>query len=86
MGLIEYYLLFAFSSSITACYLWFWPLLQKAKQENIKNSFTEYPVLSVLIYVLASALVAPLIIYPLISNKAGEAWERGLSKEIFKED
>lgn len=86
MGLIECYVLFAFSSSITACYLWFWPLLQKAKQENIKNSFTEFPVLSITVYILASALIAPLLILPLISNKAGEAWERGLAKEILKED
>ena len=86
MGLIEYYLLFAFSSSITTCYLWFWPLLQKARQENIKNSFTEYPILSVLVYTLVSTLVAPLIIYPILSDKAGKSWERGLSKEIFKED
>ena len=86
MGLIEYYLLFAFSSSITTCYIWFWPLLQKAKQENIKNSFTEYPVISVIVYILLSALIAPLIVLPLLSAKAGESWGRGLSKEIFKQD
>lgn len=86
MGLIEYYLLFAFSTSITACYLWFWPLLQKAREQNIKNSFTGYPILSVLIYIFISAFVAPILIMPLLSNSMAEKFERGLSKEILKQD
>jgi len=86
MGLIEYYVLFAFSTSITACYLWFWPLLEKAKSQNIKNSFTSYPILSVLIYIFISAFVAPLLIMPLLSNSMGEKFERGLAKEILKQD
>lgn len=86
MGLIEYYLLFAFSTSITACYLWFWPLLQKAKEQNIKNSFTGYPILSTLIYVFISAFIAPLLIMPLLSNNMAQKFEHGLSKEILKQD
>ena len=86
MGLIEYYLLFAFSTSITACYLWFWPLLQKAQEQNIKNSFTGYPILSMLIYIFISAFIAPILIMPLLSNSMAEKFERGLSKEILKQD
>jgi hypothetical protein len=86
MGLIEYYVLFAFSTSITACYLWFWPLLAKAKEQNIKNSFTDSPVLSVVIYIIISAFIAPILIMPLISNSMAEKFERGLSKEILKQD
>ena len=86
MGLIEYYVLFAFSTSITACYLWFWPLLQKAKAQNITNSFTGYPVLSTLIYIFISAFIAPILIMPLLSNNMAEKFEHGLSKEILKQD
>jgi hypothetical protein len=86
MGLIEYYVLFAFSTSITACYLWFWPLLQKARAQDIKNSFTGYPILSVLIYIFISAFIAPVLIMPLLSNSMAEKFERGLSKEILKQD
>jgi len=86
MGLTEYYLLFAFSTSITVCYLWFWPLLQKAKEQNIKNSFTGYPMLSMVIYILLSAFIAPLLIMPILSAEMGEKFERGLSKEILKAD
>jgi len=86
MGLIEYYVLFAFSTSITVCYLWFWPLLQKAKTENIKNSFTHYPMMSMLIYIFISAFIAPLLIMPILSESMGEKFERGLAKEILKAD
>jgi hypothetical protein len=86
MGLIEYYVLFALSTSITACYLWFWPLLQKAKSQNITNSFTENPKLSTVIYVIISTLVAPILILPLVSNTLAEKFELGLSKEILKQE
>jgi hypothetical protein len=86
MGLIEYYLLFAFSTSITACYLWYWPLLRKAKSENIKNSFTDNPILSSLIYIFVSAFIAPILIMPIFSENMAKKFEQGLSKEILKQD
>ena len=86
MGLIEYYVLFAFSTSITACYLWFWPLLRKAKSQDINNSFTDNPILSSLIYIFISAFIAPILLMPLLSNDMAEKFERGLSKEILKQE
>jgi hypothetical protein len=86
MGLIEYYLLFAFSTSITACYLWYWPLLRKAKLENIKNSFTDNPILSSIIYIFVSAFIAPVLLMPLFSDEMAKKFEHGLSKEILKQD
>lgn len=86
MGLIEYYVLFALSTSITACYLWFWPLLQKAKSQKITNSFTENPKLSTMIYIIISTVVAPILVLPLVSNTLAEKFELGLSKEILKQE
>lgn len=86
MGLIEYYVLFAFSTSITACYLWFWPLLQKAKSQKITNSFTDNPILSTIIYILISTIIAPVLLMPLFSNDMAEKFEHGLSKEILKQE
>jgi hypothetical protein len=86
MGLIESYLLFAFSTSITACYLWYWPLLRKAKLENIKNSFTDNPILSSIIYIFVSAFIAPVLLMPLFSDEMAKKFELGLSKEILKQD
>ena len=79
-------MLFAFSTSITACYLWFWPLLRKAKSQDIKNSFTDNPILSSLIYIFISAFIAPILLMPLLSNDMAEKFERGLSKEILKQE
>lgn len=86
MGVIECYVLFALSTSITACYLWFWPLLQKAKSQNITNSFTENPKLSTVIYIIISTVVAPILVLPLVSNTLAEKFELGLSKEILKQE
>jgi hypothetical protein len=86
MGVIEYYLLFAFSTSFTACYLWFYPLLQKARSNNVENGFTKNPKLSIFIYIIISTIVAPFLVLPLLFTKYAEAFERGLSKEILKQD
>jgi len=86
MGIVEYYLLFAFSTSITACYIWFYPLLQKARLNNVENGFTNNPKLSIVVYILVSTIFAPFLVLPLLFTKYAEAFERGLSKEILKSD
>jgi len=78
MELIVYYLLFAFSTSITACIFWFSPLLREARQDKIENSFTQYPMLSTIVYICISAVVAPLLVFPLLSNSMAEKFEHGL--------
>ena len=84
MELIGYYLLFAFSTSITACYFWFWPLVQQARREQIANTFSEYPKTSVVIYILISTVVAPLLVLPLLSERMAEQFQSGLAREILK--
>lgn len=86
MELIGYYLLFAFSISISACYFWFIPLLREAKSSDISNSFTEYPKLSTVVYVLVSALVAPMLLFPMFSSEMAGKFEDGLRKEILRPD
>lgn len=86
MELIGYYLLFAFSISITACYFWFWPALKEAKTAEIKNSFTQYPVLSTLIYIVISAIIAPFLLLPMFSTEMALRFELGLRTEILKAD
>ncbi len=86
MELIGYYLLFALSTAIAACYLWFWPMVQQAKTAGIQNSFTEYPKISTVVYVLVSALVAPLLVPPMLSENMAQRFQAGLHREIFKQD
>jgi hypothetical protein len=86
MDLIGYYLLFAFSTSLTACYVWFWPLLQKAMAQGVKNALTKAPILGVFIYILVTALIAPVIVLPILVPKMGENFARGLERELLKPD
>jgi hypothetical protein len=86
MELIGYYLLFAFSTSITACIFWFWPLLKKAQAQGVYNTFTEYPKTSTVVYILVSSVVAPLLVLPLLSDRMAEQFQAGLAREIFKQD
>ena len=79
-------MLFAFSISISTCYLWFWPLISLARQSNIENSFTLYPKLSIMVYILVSAVVAPLLIAPMLSSTMGTRFEQGLKREILQQD
>jgi hypothetical protein len=86
MEVIGYYLLFAFSIAIAACYLWFWPLVQQAKAQGIQNSFTQYPKISTLVYILVSAVVAPVLVPPMFSEAMALKFQAGLHREIFKQD
>lgn len=86
MELIAYYLLFAFSTAITASIFFFSPLIREARQSNIENSFTQYPVLSTVVYICISTVVAPMLVFPLISNSIAQRFQDGLRREIMKAD
>jgi hypothetical protein len=86
MELIGYYLLFAFSISLTACYLWFLPLVRLAKAEQVSNTFTNNTILSTFVYITVSAIVAPLLVPPMFSSDLEQRFLVGLKREIFKQD
>jgi hypothetical protein len=86
MGLIGYYLLFALSASLTSCYVWYWPILQKAKAQNIVNTLTLNPVLGLVVYTGVTALVAPIIVLPLLVPSIGDRFACGLEREMLKPD
>lgn len=86
MELIGYYALFAFSISISGCYFWFWPILSDAREMEIQNSFTQYPVLSTVVYIFVSAAVAPLLLFPMLNSAMALRFETGLRTEVLKPD
>jgi hypothetical protein len=86
MELIGYYLLFAFSIAIAACYLWFWPMVQQARVAGVQNTFTQYPKTSTVVYILVSAAVAPLLLPPMLSETMAQRFQTGMQREIFKQD
>jgi hypothetical protein len=86
MDVMGYYLLFAFSTSLTACYSWFWPILSNARNKGVTNSLTKSPVLSIVIYILITTVIAPIIVFPILIPKMGESFARGLERELLKSD
>lgn len=86
MELIGYYLLFAFSISLTACYLWYLPLVRMAKEQQVSNTFTNNPLLSTVVYILVSTLAAPFLVPPMFSEAMALRFTEGLKREIFKKD
>lgn len=86
MELIAYYLIFAFSISISSCWFWFWPLIQEARANSIVNGFTKHRVLSTGIYIVVSAVVAPMLVFPMFNETMAQSFKSGLRKEISKAD
>ena len=61
-------------------------MVQQAKTMGIQNSFTQYPKISTLVYILVSAVVAPLLLPPMLSETMAQRFQAGLHREIFKQD
>jgi len=86
MGLIEYYLIFALATAIACWYEFFWPLLSEARKIGVDNEFTKYPVMSSLIYVIISTIIAPVLIVPFLSTEKSQRFKNGLKKSIFEQN
>lgn len=82
MELIEYYLIFALATSIACCYEFFWPAIKEAQLLGVQNEFTEYPKLSCFIYLCISALIAPVLVIPMLFTKSAERFRNGLRTTI----
>jgi len=84
MGLIEYYIIFALTTGLSSCYLFLVPAINKAKTEGVVNSFTMNTKLSYLIYILSSAIFAPLTIFPIIFNNSGNKFMTGIERVVLE--
>jgi hypothetical protein len=84
MGLIEYYVIFALTTGITSCYLFLAPAINNAKSKGIINSFTINTNLSYLIYILSTAIFAPLTIFPIIFDVSGKKFMTGIEKVVLE--
>ena len=82
MELIEYYFIFALATACACCYEFFWPAIQEAKLLGVQNEFTEYPILSVIIYICISTIVAPILVVPILFTESGERFRNGLRNTI----
>lgn len=86
MGLIEYYLIFALATGIACWYEFYWPVMQEARTAGVINVVTSNPLLSSVVYIVMSTIIAPVLIIPFLSTRKSELFKEGLRKSIFEED
>lgn len=86
MGLIEYYLIFALTTSIMALIDVFLPTLNQARRDGIKNVLTENPKLSVVVYLVLTSIIAPLILLPLLVPSMNVRFRESLTATIRADD
>lgn len=86
MGLIEYYIIFALTTAFACWYEFYWPVMQEARSQGIQNVTTQNPVLSSVVYIIISAVIAPVLIIPFLSTTKSEQFKNGLRRGIFEKD
>ncbi len=85
MGLIELYTIFAITTAITCCIVFFWPELKTAKKSNINNGFVNNPILSTVAYITIAIAIAPILFLILVSSKASVSYRLGIKRIINEE-
>lgn len=85
MGLIEFYLIFALTTSLIALIDIFIPAVQEAKADGITNVLTENCKTSYLVYFVISAILAPFIFLPVIIPSMHARFKTSLTKTIREE-
>ena len=86
MELIWYYLVFALATGITICIFALAPLVNEARELGVENTFTRNPKLSYLVYIILTAIIAPLVFCTLLFPATSQKFSDGLRKEVFKAD
>jgi len=86
MGLIEYYLIFAFATSLFALIDIFYPTLKQAQAEGIDNTLTQNPKLSYFVYVCITTVIAPVVFLPLLVPSLNERFREGIAKTVYAAD
>ena len=82
MSVLEFYILFCITTSITSILDLFWPAIKLAKKDGIKNEVTEYPLFSIGVFFTINLVIAPLLFFVIIVPSLNEQAIRGLSKAI----
>ena len=86
MSFIEYYILFALTTSIFSLIDVFIPVLNEARADNIKNVLTENPKLSCFVYFCLSILIAPFIIVPMLVPSMNYRFRDSIAKIINEQE
>lgn len=86
MDWIIIYLVFALTTSICAWLFYYIPIIAEAKRKEIKNTFTNSPILSSVVYIVISTFIAPTIFIALFSERHAKLFRDALQEEMLKQD
>lgn len=86
MVLIQFYAIFAIATALTALFGIFLPLLQEAKKKGLSNVLIDSPIISSVIFVGVTLVLAPFVISSLVFPVHGELFRLGLQKVIERPD
>lgn len=86
MVLIQIYFAFAFATAITAWWGFFKPSLDEARRKGVNNVMIESPILSSLIFIIITTILAPFVISALVSPLHGEYFRIGLQRVLEESD
>jgi len=82
MGAFELYIIFCVATSLTLIYELFWPIIALARREGIDNDFTRSPLLSLFIFFIINAVLAPLVVWLLIIPPLFSGAFLGITKAV----
>jgi len=86
MVLIEFYVIFAIATALTALAGIFWPLLREAKNKGISNTLVDAPVIASIIFVCVTLILAPFVVSSLIFPVHAEMFRVGLQRVVEQPD
>lgn len=86
MGLSEYYIIFCLTTALFALIDVFMPVLRKATLDGVQNTLTMNPKLSYFVYVCISAIIAPLLLLPLLVPSMNSRFRQSLADLVNEEE
>lgn len=85
MELIGWYLLFAVSMSLTACYELFWPVIASLRITHPELDVSKSPVLIMLVFFGMGIISAPFSILPCLVPSLGTRFRNILHEVLIKQ-
>lgn len=82
----EYYIIFALATAIFALIDIFIPVLREARDFGIKNVLTENPKLSYFVYFCITAIIAPMVVLPILVPSMNVRFRASLATMVNEQE
>jgi len=82
MEIVYWYILFAITTSATAVYELYVPVMRALEEANEENTVIEYKYISYFVFIVFTLGLAPLMLFPCIIPSFGERFRIALIKSL----